>query len=159
MLPSLKPASYNFCCIANLLSSPRFFTCTVRHITCPPSLNPSHHMDYTPLDAPFSPNLALSFSLSILPIVSPPIPLCSSQWPPSREIHHSNLAEAANTAKQESTRTQCAHTRAHTRIHIYVQSNREKQDSDEHRTAEMGRIGGLQSFILLSSDNVLLSNN
>lgn len=100
------------------------FTCTVRLITCPPfpcTVRPfpqsiSSHGLYSSKKH-LSPNLSLSFSLSILPIVSPPIPLCSSQWPPSREIHHSNLAEAANTTKQERTRARCAHTHTRVRTH------------------------------------------
>lgn len=100
-----------------------------RHRTCP-SPHPSIHLItslYSSKDAPFPP-ISLSLSLYILPIVSPPIPLRPSQWPPSREIHHSNLAETANTAKRASTRICSAHA------HKYIQTNREKQDPDKHFT-------------------------
>ena len=125
----------------------------------PSSLNPSHH-SHSAL-----PQEHLSLSLSPSSPLSPhPSPQRRSQWPPSREIHHSNLAATATlpSARARHTHTHThirgqtnkrTHMQTHTRTRSQadpIQQQKNKTQTSISQWERWQRIGGLQPVMIPS---------
>lgn len=145
--PSLKPASNNFCCIANLLSPLHsvYLHCQTYNLslsTLPPLVpqSISSHGLHSSKEAPFPQYISLFFSLHpphclpTHPLVFQPVATQQgdSSQQPGRNSQHRQAREHTNAMRTRACTSACTHA------HINVQSNRKKQDSDTHSTtAEM----------------------